>query len=163
MKRILFTALTLALVIPGMAKAQTTDGGTLTLNVGELLYVNIATGASQTLNATVADFNAGFIDATPLEIESSGNTGYNLFIRGESTTWTYSGTETDPNKPVGDLGYKLAAAGSYTQMTDGNQLIELLPVGDNTSNVDLQVDLDYATDVEGSYDLAYTVEVIAAP
>jgi hypothetical protein len=163
MKRTLLTALALALMIPSVAKAQTTDGGTITLNVGDLLYVNIASGASQTLNATVSDFNAGFIDAAPLTISSSGNTGYNLFVRGDATTWTYSGTETDPSKPVGDLGYKLASAGSYTAMTDANQLIELLGVGSNTSNVDLQVDLDYATDVEGAYELDYTVEVIAAP
>ena len=166
MKRILFTALVLALMIPGMAKAQTTDGGTIAVDIGELLYVNIVTGDNQTVSPTLTDFDNAYVDATTaLSIESGANAPYDLFIRGDAGTWTFDPNgsgNSDPSKPVGDLGFKLASAGSYTSMTTSNQTVDnFANPGTNTSSVDLRVALDYGDDVEGIYTMNYTVEVIA--
>ena len=165
MKRILITALVLALTIPGMVKAQTTDGGTIAVDIGELLYVNITTGDNQTLSPTLTDFDNTFVDATTaLTIESGANAPYDLFIRGNAVTWTYDpdGTSnSDPSKPLADLLF-LPPGGSYTAMTTSNQVVENFAApGENNSSVDLRVALDYADDVQGIYTMNYTVEVIA--
>jgi len=167
MKRILLTAVVLALMIPGMAKAQTTAGGTIAVDIGQLLFVDISSGDNQTLTPGLTEFDNGYDDASALTVNSSGNTAYNLFIRGDNATWTYDPdgtTNPDPSKPVGDLNFKLASLGTYTAMTTANQLVEAFTApGDNSSSVDLRVDLSYANDVEGIYTLDYTVEVLPAP
>ena len=165
MKRNWYLALALALLVPGAAKAQTTDAGTISVDIGQLLYVDISTGDNQTLTPALADFDVGYDDASALTVDSGGNAPYDLFIRGDAGTWTYlpdGSGNTDPNKPVGDLLFKLASAGSYTAMTQTNQLVESFATpSTNSSSVDLRVALDYDTDVEGIYTMNYTVEVIA--
>ena len=167
MKRTLFTALVLALLIPGMAQAQTTDGGTIAIDITELLFVDITVGDNQTLAPTLTNFDAGFVDASALSVDSRGNTPYNLFVRGNSANWSYNpdgSANSDPAKPVGDLNFKLASAGSYTAVTTANQLVEAFASpSTNTSSVDLRVDLSYLNDVEGIYTMNYTVEVLPAP
>lgn len=164
MKRTLLTALALALMVPGMLQAQTTDGGTIAVDINELLFVDIVVGDNQTLTPNLTDFDAGFVDASALTVDSRGNTPYNLFVRGNSANWSYNpdgSGNTDPAKPVGDLNFKLASAGSYTAMTTANQLVEgFANPSTNSSAVDLQVDLSYVNDVEGVYTMNYTVEVL---
>ncbi len=167
MNRTLFTALALALMVPSMAQAQSTDGGTIAVNIGELLFVDISSGDNQTLAPSLADFDLGYDDASALTVDSGGNTAYNLSIRGNTATWSYNDNgsgNSDPNKPVADLNFKLSTDASYTAMTTANQLVEAFgSPGTNSSDVDLRVDLSYATDVEGTYTMLYTVEVLAAP
>ena len=167
MKRTLFTALALALLVPGMAQAQGTDGGTIVVDIGQLLFVDVSSGDNQTLTPGLTEFDNGYDDASALTVDSSGNTAYNLFIRGDAATWTFDPdgtTNPDPSKPVGDLNFKLASLGAYAPMTTANQLVEAFgSPGSNSSSVDLRVDLDYANDVEGIYTLNYTVEVLPAP
>lgn len=165
MKRILLTAVSLALMVPGLAQGQSTDGGTIAVDIGQLLYVNITSGDNQTLTPGVTEFGSGYVDATALSIDSRGNAPYDLWIRGDAATWSYNPNgsgNSDPSKPVGDLNFKLASAGSYTAMTTANQQVESFgSPGTNNSSVDLRVDLSYASDVEGIYTMNYTVEVIA--
>ena len=166
MRHTLFALLVLVLVLPGMARAQDEDGGTVTLNVGELLFVNISVGSDQTLTPTLTDFNNSYVDASQLTIDTKGNTAHNLYIRGDAGAWGYNPNgsgNADPSKPVGDLNFKLASAGTYTGLTTSNQVVDNLAAGQNAVNVDLRVDLDYDADVEGIYTLDYTVQVIAAP
>lgn len=167
MKRFLLATLLLGLFIPGLAKAQSTDGGTVALNITDLLFVSITSGSNQLLTPTISDFDNGFIDAAPLSIDTKGNTDHDLFIRADNASWTYApdgSGNADPGKLASDLGYKLTAAvGSHTGLTTANQLVDNLGAGTNTVGVDLRVVLDYLADVEGDYSLDYTVEVIAAP
>lgn len=164
MKRTLLTALALALMLPSMLQAQTTDGGTIAVDIDELLFVDISIGDVQTLAPTLTDFDNGYVDAAPLSVISKGNTPYNLFIRGNSANWSYNpdaSGNTDPAKPVGDLTFQLSGAGSYTAMTTANQQVEGFgSPSTNTSAVDLRVGLSYVNDVEGIYAMAYTVEVL---
>jgi hypothetical protein len=162
MKRILFTAVALALLIPGLAKAQVTDGGTIVVDINDLLYVNIDVGDNQTLTPTVTDFDNAYVNApTDLTILSGSNSAYDLFIRGATATWSYVGPEADPGKLVADLEF-LPPGGSFTAMTQSNQTVESFAnPGENSSTVGLRVALDYDTDVEGDYTMNYTVEVIA--
>ncbi|MCL7960313.1 MAG: hypothetical protein M8861_08990 [marine benthic group bacterium] len=165
MKRILFTALVLALVLPGMAKAQTTDGGTIAVNIGELLYVDITAGDNQTLTPALADFDAGFDDAASLTVLSGANAPYDLLIEGDNAAWAYNDNgsgNADPSKPVADLLFQLSGGSGYTAMTTSPQTVESFAApGTNSSTVDLRVALDYADDVEGIYTMNYTVSVVA--
>ena len=165
MKHTFITALALALLVPGMAKAQDTDGGTIAVDIGELLFVNISSGDNQTLTPGLTDFDAGFDDASALTVDSGGNAPYDLLIEGDGGTWTYDPNgsgNADPAKPVGDLLYQLSGAGSYTPMTTSPQTVEsFASAGTNSSSVDLRVALDYAEDVEGIYTMNYTVSVVA--
>ena len=74
MKRILFTALALALAAPGMAMAQSTAAGTVTLNVNQILSIEYTNSSTVTFAPTQADFDAGLIDGATADLQTKGNT-----------------------------------------------------------------------------------------
>lgn len=166
MKRTLVTALVLALLAPGAAWAQTSDIGSVQLNVIDLLSVQITNNQTQTLNPSDADFGAGFIDAGDITVETQGNLAHDLTIRANAANWTYSGTAApSPVKPAGDLEYRLDGSGvAHTPLTTSDQaLVSGLAAGAHATDVDLRATIGYDTDPSGTYTLAYTVTVNPAP
>ena len=166
MKRTLLLGLALTLAVPGIALAQSTALGSVQLTVTDLLSVSITANAAQTLSPGQADFDAGFIDALDVTVQTKGNLAHDLDIKANAANWTYAGTAAPaPVKPAGHLGFRLdGSAGAHTPLTETDQALATgLAAGTNDTNVDLRAELDYAADPAGTYTLAYTVTVNPAP
>ncbi len=161
MKRILFTALALALAAPGMAMAQSTAAGTVTLNVNQILSIEYTNSSTVTFAPTQADFDAGLIDGATAELQTKGNTPHEIRVVADASTFTYSGSVTPaPVKPSTDFQWKVGA-GSYLGMTTNPNSVATYNRGVHNTTVDYQLILDYVADPQGQYDLAYTYEVVA--
>ena len=166
MKRTLVIALALAFAFPGLARAQTSALGSVQLTVSDLLSVAITANASQSLSPGQTEFDAGFIDAADITVETKGNVAHDLVIKGNAPSWTYvGGAAPAPVKPVGHLGFRLdGSAGAHLPLSETDQpLVSGLAAGTNTTDVDLRATLNYAADKAGTYTLAYTVTVNPAP
>lgn len=161
MKRTLLTALALALLIPGMAKAQSTAAGSVTLNINQILSIEITANADVSFTPTQADFDAGFIDGQTATLRTKGNTTHEVRVSAGNSTFAYTGSATPaPAKASTDFQWKVGT-GSYLGMSTTSAQVGTYNRGVNNTDVDYQLILDYVNDPEGTYDLAFTYEVIA--
>jgi hypothetical protein len=161
MKRILFPALALAVLVPGMAMAQTTAGGTVTLNVDQMLSIEYTNSSTVTFTPTQADFEAGLIDGATAELRTKGNTPHEIRVSSSASTFSYTGAVSPaPVKPAADFQWKVGA-GSYLGMSTNANSVGTFNRGVHNTTVDYQLRLDYENDPEGQYDLSYTYEVVA--
>lgn len=160
MKRTLFTGLALALLVPGLAQAQTTAAGTVTLNVNQMLSIEYTNSSTVTFTPTQADFEAGLIDGATAELRTKGNTPHEIRVSSGASTFAYTGSVVPaPAKPASDFQWKVGA-GSYLGMSTSANSVGTFNRGVHNTTVDYQLLLDYVNDPEGQYDLAYTYEVV---
>jgi hypothetical protein len=160
MKRILFGALALALSLPAAARAQTTAGGTVTLNVNQMLSIAYTNSNAVSFTPSQADFDAGFIDGATAELRTKGNTPHEIRVSAATSTFAYTGAVTPtPSKAASDFQWKVGA-GSYLGMSTSPNSVGTFPRGVHDTTVDYQLILDYVNDPQGQYDLTYTYEVV---
>ena len=162
MKRILFTALVLGLMIPGVAEAQTQAGGTVRLNVTRLLSIEFVNPgeAAVTFAPDQADFDAGFIDGANAQLRTKGNTPHEILVSSDAASFTYTGLAAPaPVKASTDFQWQVGGGG-YQGMSTATNSVGTLARGVHLTDVDYQLVLDYVADPEGQYDLAYTYEVV---
>lgn len=160
MKRTLLTVLALALMIPSVAKAQTSAGGTVQLNVNQMLSINYQNPNAVTFTPVQADFDAGLIDGATAELRTKGNTPHEILVSSNAAAFTYFGSVTPaPVKSSADFQWKVGS-GAYVGMSTTAASVGTYNRGVNLTTVDYQLLLDYVADPEGQYDLAYTYEVV---
>lgn len=69
---------------------------------------------------TWADFTTGYLDvATPVGLTARANRSYKVTISAAAATFSYTGSQPNPNKPRSDLQWALTAGGSYTGIGTG--------------------------------------------
>lgn len=160
MKRTLFTAMALALLAPGVAEAQTSAGGTVTLNVIQMLSIEFTANADISFTPTQTNFDAGFIDGQSATLRTKGNTPHEIRVSSTNSTFGYTGSVSPaPTKAASDFQWKVGS-GSYLGMSTSTNQVGTFSRGVHDTTVDYQLLLDYVADPEGTYDLAYTYEVV---
>ena len=160
MKRTLLTALALALLVPSMAQAQGSAGGTVQLNVNQMLSINYDNPNAVTFTPAQGDFDAGFIDGATAELRTKGNTPHEILVSSDAANFTYFGSVTPaPSKTSADFQWKVGS-GAYVGMTTTTASVGTYNRGVHVTTVDYQLILDYVADPQGQYDLAYTYEVV---
>jgi hypothetical protein len=160
MKRTMLTALVLAFLIPGLAQAQTSAGGTVQLNVNQMLSIQYTNPNAVTFTPVQADFDAGFIDGAAAELRTKGNTPHEILVSSDASTFTYFGSVSPaPSKASTDFQWKVGS-GTYVGMTTSTASVGTFNRGVHNTTVDYQLLLDYVADPQGQYDLAYTYEVV---
>jgi len=161
MKRTLFTAFALALLIPVAAHAQTTAGGTVTLNVNQMLSIQYTNSNTVSFTPVQADFDAGFIDGATAELRTKGNVPHEIRVSSSTSNFAYTGAVSPaPTKAASDFQWKVGA-GSYLGMSTSANSVGTFSRGVHDTTVDYQLLLDYVNDPEGQYDLSYTYEVVS--
>jgi hypothetical protein len=161
MKRTLFTALVLALLVPGMAAAQTTAGGSVTLNVNQMLSIQYTNSNTVSFTPAQADFDAGFIDGAIAELRTKGNVPHEIRVSAAASNFAYTGAVAPaPTKAASDFQWKVGA-GSYLGMSTSANSVGTYNRGVHNTTVDYQLLLDYVNDPQGQYDLSYTYEVVS--
>jgi len=161
MNRTRIIALVVALWAPGTAQAQTTAGGTVTLNVNQVLSIEYTNSSTVTFNPTQTDFDAGLIDGATAELLTKGNTPHEIRVSANSSTFAYTGSVApSPVKPASDFQWKVGG-GSYLGMSTNANSVGTYPRGVHNTTVDYQLLLDYVNDPAGQYDLGYTYEVVS--
>jgi hypothetical protein len=160
MKRTLLTALALAFLVPGVAKAQSSAAGSVTLNVNQILSIQITANSDVTFSPTEAEFDAGLIDGESATLRTKGNTPHEILVSADVATFGYTGSAAPPPaKPSTDFQWKVGA-GTYVGMTLAPAQVGTFARGVHDTNVDYQLLLNYVNDPEGTYDLAYTYEIL---
>ena len=161
MKRTLMTALALMILVPGFAKAQASAGGTVTLNVNQILSIEITANPDVTFSPTQADFDATFVDGQSATLRTRGNTPHEIRVSADNATFGYVGSAVPaPSKPSTDFQWKVGT-GTYLGMSTTSAQVGTYARGVHITNVDYQLLLNYVNDPAGTYDLAFTYEVIA--
>ena len=160
MKRLLLTALALALLVPSVARAQNSAGGTVQLNVNQMLSINYDNPNAVTFTPVQADFDAGFIDGATAELRTKGNTPHEILVSADAANFTYFGSVTPaPSKASTDFQWKVGS-GAFVGMSTSTASVGTYNRGVHVTTVDYQLILDYVADPQGQYDLAYTYEVV---
>lgn len=161
MKRKLLTALAAVILIPGAAKAQsTTAGGSVTLNIPQVLSIAFTSNADVSFTPTQTDFDAGFMDGVSATLRTKGNTPHEIRVRSATSAFNYSGSVTPaPSKSASDFQWKVGA-GTFLGMSTSNNSVGTYARGTHDVTVDYKLVLDYANDPEGSYDMSFTYEVV---
>jgi hypothetical protein len=161
MKRMFVAVLVLWLIAPAAARAQSSAGGTVTLNVNQVLSIEYTNSNTVTFSPTQADFDAGLIDGATAALLTKGNTPHEIRVRADASTFTYNGSVTPaPTKPASDFQWKVGS-GSFLGMSTNANSVGTYPRGVHNTIVDYQLLLDYVNDPAGQYDLAYTYEVVS--
>jgi hypothetical protein len=113
---------------------------------------------------TEADYDAGFKEAAGPTATVKSNRPWHVDVVGNNTTkFTYSGPNTDPNKAASDLQWG-TVSGTYTHNMAASAVLKTGATG--TSGASQQIFFrtawSWATDVAGSYSLVLNF-TLAAP
>ena len=113
------TAVALAALATTPAHAQTTVTTTVTVNVPEVLRLDITGAASFTLDATAFDggLTSVVVDASAQPTVSvTANRNWQLNVQADAASWSYAGAHAaqSPAKDASDLAVGLTGPGSWT-------------------------------------------------
>ena len=162
MKKLLLCAAAITMV--GMtatgARAQTSADATVTLTVGDLLFVSVDNAAIDFVPGQT-EFDLGVMGGVSNNVTTKGNIDYKLQIQADAADFSYAGIETPPAKPSTDFGWKTSAGATYTPLTQALQDVQTFTPGQAVTGMDYEIDLDWAEDLEGVYTLDITYSVVA--
>ena len=162
MRKLLLCAATIAL-FGGSAtdvRAQDTADATVTLTVGDLLFVSVDNAAIDFAPGQT-EFDLGVMGGVSNNVTTKGNIDYKLQIQADAADFSYSGAEAPSPKPSTDFGWKTSAGATYTPLTQAAQDVQTFTPGQNVTGMDYEIDLDWAEDLEGTYTLDITYSVVA--
>jgi hypothetical protein len=150
----LFVVLLLGLsAIPALA-ATDTDTVSVTVSIGELVDLTLSTN-SLTWAAneiTAGRFDAGVSWAKDVTATVKSNTGWKLEIKGTSDYFSYSGSGTDPNKPVSDIQWRDGGSTYYDLSTTNAEVASDTGYTPGTDiSLNIRIKLDWADDIPGTY------------
>lgn len=111
--------LALVAIVAVPVRAQTTVSTTVTVNVPEVLRLDITGAAGFTLDATAFDggLTSVVVDAsTQPTVSVTANRNWQLNVQADAATWTYAGAHAaqTPAKDASDLAVGLTGPGSWT-------------------------------------------------
>ncbi|MDT8436703.1 MAG: hypothetical protein RRA92_08100 [Gemmatimonadota bacterium] len=163
MKRSHFRAALAAalLAVPGAAVAQTTAPATATLNIGQVLFIDLTNDAITFPNPGAAEFQAGLVDANEQSTVSfGGNITHDVTIQADAASFTPGGGATFA-KPASDLLYDVNGSGTFTAIsTTEADIVTAAPPGTDARTVDYRVALDETADEPGTYTLGFTYTIV---
>ena len=126
---------------------------TATLTVNDVLKLTISSTATDLGTPVEADFDAGFKTSTGPIATVKSNRPWHVAVVGTASSFTYTGSLTDPGKAASDLKWG-TVAGTYG--SDASASATLFS-GNGTSGSSQQIFyktlLSYVSDVAGSYAL----------
>ena len=97
---------------------------TVQMPVNDVFALTITPISTPLLTPTWADFTAGFKSAgTPVAVTARANRSYKVTISSSASTFTYTGSRPNPNKPRSDLQWALSAGGSFTSLGTGGTVL----------------------------------------
>lgn len=144
----------------------TSANGNASVSVPEVLSLTVTNTAIAFGSATATDIDNGFINtSTTSTIDTRANVLHDVTIQADAEFFTYSGTQTDPNKPASDLRWTNDGGASWTPLDDGSaaDVATSLARGENAgaATIGYQLALSLAGDVPGDYSLGFTYTVVA--
>lgn len=150
-----------ALLASAPLAAQTscnTSGCVVTVNahatVNDVLLMDVGTSSTDLGTPLAADYTAGFKDAGGPTVHVTSNRPYDVTVSTTASQFTYSGSLTDPAKPVSDLQWG-TAAGTYTNDASASAtLMSGNPTADDLQQIFFRTNWDIASDVPGDYTVA---------
>ena len=113
------TIVSAALLAASPIGAQATASNTVTINVPEVLRLDVAGAAGFTLDATAFDGGLAsvVVDASSQPtVTVTANRNWQLNVQADAATWTYSGAHAaeTPAKSAGDLAVGLTGPAAWT-------------------------------------------------
>lgn len=155
--RIAFAVGAVALLASAPLAAQTcnTAGCAVQVNahatVNDVLLLNVGITDQDLGTPASADYTAGYKDASGPSVHVTSNRPYNVSVSTTASAFTYTGSLTDPVKPVSDLQWG-TVAGTYTNDASASAtLMNGNPTADDAQQIFFRTNWDIATDVPGSY------------
>lgn len=128
------------------------------------LTVSSASTAFGTIGPSTlaAGSTSGTLSATGPTISAIANFGYAVTLKAAASAWSYTGTSTDPAKPVSDLRFRLVTTGPFTTLTTGGTQILSGSAGTSSSTATfLQSLWNWTTNPPGTYSLPLSVTLTA--
>ena len=164
MKKLMIAAMTL-FAFGATELAAQSQTATATVTVPTILAISV-TNTAIGFNPTAADFDQTWTAGdNSSAIETRGNVTHDLTVQADNASFAYTGTATTPpTKPAGDLTWSLTETGTFTSMssTTSQTVAAGLGLGLNAAaDVWYRVNVDYTTDVPGTYTLDFTYTVTA--
>lgn len=145
------------------AQASSTANGTATIDIPQVLAIDVGNTSVSFSNPDIQDFENGSMDATSgsSTIDTRGNIVHAVTISADAEF--FSGG--DGSKPASDLRWSADGFGSQNVglTTSGDRVVEGLARGanDGAATLDYRILLDYATDAPDVYSLGFTYTVVA--
>jgi hypothetical protein len=104
--------------------AQASISVTVQMPVMDVFALQISPISTSLPVPTWVDFAAGYQDvSTPVGITARANRSYTVTISAAAPTFSYLGSQPDPNKPRTDLQWALTAGGPYTGINTGGTVL----------------------------------------
>lgn len=92
--------------------------------VADVFALTVAPISTPLQTPTWADFTAGHKNAAaPVAITARANRSYKVTISSQASTFSYTGTRPNPNKPSSDLQWGLSAGGTFTSLGGGGTVL----------------------------------------
>jgi len=138
---------------------------TVTLSAGAIPYAaQLTTTATTTSLGTISQTTlpAGTASSTIVTagptITANANAAYAVTIAAQSSTWSYTGTFTNPAKPAGHLEYRVGSAGSYTAITTtGASILSGTAATERSAALSFRTTWAWASAKPGTYSLPLTI------
>jgi len=152
----LFVVLLLGLTaIPALAAS---DEVTVTVTIDQIVDLSVSP-TSLTFSGNDVDqydFDNGYSNEKNVTATVKANTGWKLEIKGTSDYFSYSGSGSDPQKPVSDIQWKDGTAQWYDLSTTD---AEVASDDSYTSGTDvttsIRIKLSWSKDIPGTYTYQY--------
>ena len=159
MRKLLLCAAAIALFGATPADARAQADATVTLTVGELLFVSVD-NAAIAFTPGQTEFDLGVMGGVSNNVTTKGNIDYKLQIEADAANFVYAGDEAPPAKPSTDFGWKTSAGAAYTPLTQTTQDVQAFTPGQAVTGMDYEIDLDWDEDLQGTYTLDITYSVV---
>lgn len=132
---------------------QATATGNVSITIGTIAYINVTNPDVAFNNPTNTDFATGYIDANnTVAVQYGANAAHDLQIQVDGLG----------GKPVGDLLWSVDGGSNWTSMTTAAaNMVSQGAGGLENATVNFRMNLDWATDVAGTYSGQITYTVVA--
>lgn len=145
-----------ALFGAGQVQAQTANP-TARVNIPQVLYIDVDNVDFGTVGAT--EFNAGSASTTA-DVRHRGNVLHDVNMKADGTDLV--GTADATNKiPVSDMSWTAGALSGAVGTADA-LVVDDAAAGANTTTMDFDIALDYATNDPDEYTVGVTFTVVAS-
>ena len=143
------------------------SGATCTIEISmpvtNILRLSLASPSIPLGAPTEVDYQAGYRDTGPVDVIVKGNHPFSVQIGGMASSFTYTGSLPNPNKPASDLRWALSA--SALASTANHMGTTATLITSNGTGVTLPLYLrtlwNFPTDVPGTYSLVISFTLSA--
>lgn len=147
--------------MPEPATAQSQANATASIDIPQVLYVEVTNTSVTFPQPTASDFNTGHVSAdVSSDITHRGNVAHDVTISADASNFTGG----SGSKPASDLEWSADGGSSWNSLsTTAANVVTGASAGQHNSaeTVDYRMLLDYSTDAPDSYTLDLTYSVVA--